>query len=465
MAFESLSEKLNAAFKRLRGKGRLTPSDVKEAMREVRMALLEADVSYKVVKDFTKSVTERASGADVLEALSPAQMVVKIVNEELCSLMGGANQKLNISSKSPSVVMLVGLQGAGKTTNGAKLAAYMRRQGKRPLLAACDIYRPAAIEQLETVGRQLDLPVFQMGQTDPVDIAKAAVEHAKRHGNDLVFLDTAGRLHIDEELMDELRRIRDAVEPAEILLVVDAMTGQDAVNAASAFDGALGVTGVMLTKLDGDARGGAALSIRAATGKPIKFIGVGEKLDMIEPFHPDRMASRILGMGDVLTLIEKAEQSFDEKKALEAAERLKANRFTLTDYLDQMGQLKNMGDLESIAAMIPGMNAGALKGAKIDDRLMARQEAIILSMTPAERENPSLLNSSRKKRVAAGCGLQVVDVNRLLKQYEAMQQMMKQFSGKNMKKMQKKLGRMGGMGGMGGLGGLSGMGGLGGFGF
>ncbi len=459
MAFESLSEKLNAAFKRLRGKGRLTPADVREAMREVRMALLEADVSYKVVKDFTKAVTERASGADVLESLSPAQMVVKIVNEELCALMGGANQKLNISSKSPSVVMLVGLQGAGKTTNGAKLAAYMRKQGKRPLLAACDIYRPAAITQLETVGRQLDIPVFQMGQTDPVDIAKAAIEHAKKHGNDLVFLDTAGRLHIDEELMDELRRIRDAVEPAEILLVVDAMTGQDAVNAASAFDEALGVTGVMLTKLDGDARGGAALSIRAATGKPIKFIGVGEKLDMIEPFHPDRMASRILGMGDVLTLIEKAEQSFDEKKALEAAERLKANRFTLTDYLEQMGQLKNMGDLESIASMIPGMNAGALKGAKFDDRLMARQEAIILSMTPAERENPALLNSSRKKRVAAGSGVQVVDVNRLLKQYESMQQMMKQFSGKNMKKMQKKLGKMGGMGG------FPGMGGLGGFGF
>ena len=459
MAFESLSEKLNAAFKRLRGKGRLTSADVREAMREVRMALLEADVSYKVVKDFTKAVTERASGADVLESLSPAQMVVKIVNEELCALMGGANQKLNISSKSPSVVMLVGLQGAGKTTNGAKLAAYMRKQGKRPLLAACDIYRPAAITQLETVGRQLDIPVFQMGQTDPVDIAKAAIEHAKKHGNDLVFLDTAGRLHIDEELMDELRRIRDAVEPAEILLVVDAMTGQDAVNAATAFDEALGVTGVMLTKLDGDARGGAALSIRAATGKPIKFIGVGEKLDMIEPFHPDRMASRILGMGDVLTLIEKAEQSFDEKKALEAAERLKANRFTLTDYLEQMGQLKNMGDLESIAAMIPGMNAGALKGAKFDDRLMARQEAIILSMTPAERENPALLNSSRKKRVAAGSGVQVVDVNRLLKQYESMQQMMKQFSGKNMKKMQKKLGKMGGMGG------FPGMGGLGGFGF
>ena len=458
MAFESLSEKLNAAFKRLRGKGRLTAADVKEAMREVRMALLEADVSYKVVKDFTKSVTERASGADVLESLSPAQMVIKIVNEELCTLMGGANQKLNISSKSPSVVMLVGLQGAGKTTNGAKLAAYMRKAGKRPLLVACDIYRPAAIKQLETVGAQLDLPVFQMGQTNPVDIAKAAIEHAKRHGNDLVFLDTAGRLHIDEQLMDELKNIRDAVEPAEILLVVDAMTGQDAVNAATAFDEALGVTGVMLTKLDGDARGGAALSIRAATGKPIKFIGVGEKLDMIEPFHPDRMASRILGMGDVLTLIEKAEQSFDEKKALEAAERLRTNRFTLTDYLEQMGQLKNMGDLESIASMIPGMNTGALKGAKIDDKLMVRQEAIILSMTPAERENPSLLNSSRKKRIAAGSGVQVVDVNRLLKQFEAMQQMMKQFSGKNMKKMQKKLGRMGGMGGLGGLGGLGGFG-------
>ena len=454
MAFESLSEKLNAAFKRLRGKGRLTSADVKEAMREVRMALLEADVSYRVVKDFTASVTERACGADVLEALSPAQMVVKIVNEELCKLMGSENMKLNISSKSPSVVMLVGLQGAGKTTNGAKLAAYMRRQGKRPLLVACDIYRPAAIKQLETVGKQLDIPVFQMGQTDPVDIAKAAIAHARSHGNDLVFLDTAGRLHIDETLMDELKNIRDAVEPAEILLVVDAMTGQDAVKAASAFDDALGVTGVMLTKLDGDARGGAALSIRAVTGKPIKFIGVGEKLDMIEPFHPDRMASRILGMGDVLTLIEKAEQSYDEKKALEAAERLKANRFTLTDYLDQMGQLKNMGDLESIASMIPGMNAGALKGAKIDDKLMSRQEAIILSMTPAERENPSLLNSSRKKRIAAGSGTQVVDVNRMLKQFEAMQQMMKQFSGKNMKKMQKKLGRMGGMGGLGGLGGF-----------
>ncbi len=452
MAFESLSEKLNTTFKKLRGKGRLTSADVKEAMREVRMALLEADVSYKVVKDFTKTVTERACGADVLEALSPAQMVIKIVNEELCRLMGGENQKLNIGSKSPSVVMLVGLQGAGKTTNGAKLAGYMRRQGKRPLLVACDIYRPAAIKQLETVGAQLNIPVFQMGQTDPVQIAKAAVEHAKRHGNDLVFLDTAGRLHIDEALMDELKNIRDAVEPAEIMLVVDAMTGQDAVNAATAFDEALGVTGVMLSKLDGDARGGAALSIRAATGKPIKFIGVGEKLDMIEPFHPDRMASRILGMGDVLTLIEKAEQSFDEKKALEAAEKLRANRFTLSDYLDQMAQLKNMGDLSQLAGMIPGLDSKALKGAKFDDRAMARQEAIILSMTKAERENPAMLNSSRKKRIAAGSGTSVVDVNRLIKQFDAMQQMMKQFSGKNMKKMQKKMGRMGGLPGLGGFG-------------
>ena len=450
MAFESLSEKLNAAFKKLRGKGRLSPADVKDAMREVRMALLEADVSYKVVKDFVKNVTEKATGADVLEALSPAQMIVKIVNQELCELMGGQNQKLNISSKLPSVVMLVGLQGAGKTTNGAKLAGYMKKQGKRPLLAACDIYRPAAIKQLETVGAQLDVPVFQMGQTNPVDIAKAAIEHAKKHGNDIVFLDTAGRLHIDEELMDELKNIKAAVEPAEILLVVDAMTGQDAVNAANAFDEALGITGVMLSKLDGDARGGAALSIRAATGKPIKFIGTGEKLDMIEPFHPDRMASRILGMGDMLTLIEKAEQSFDQKKALEAAERLKSNRFTLSDYLDQMAQLKNMGDLESIMGMIPGMDEKALKGAKIDEKAMARQEAIILSMTQAERNNPSILNSSRKKRIAAGSGTSVVDVNRLLKQFEAVQQLTKQFSGKNMKKLQKKMGRMGGLGGMGG---------------
>ena len=448
MAFESLSDKLAETFKKLRSKGRLTNADVKEAMREVRLALLEADVSYKVVKNFTKNVTERAVGSDVLEALNPAQQVIKIVNEELVALMGSDNQKINISSQSPSLVMLVGLQGAGKTTNGAKLAAYMKKQGKHPLLVACDIYRPAAIDQLETVGSQLDIPVFQMGQTDPVEIANSAIEYARKHGNDLIFLDTAGRLHIDEELMHELQNIRDAVNPAEILLVVDAMTGQDAVNAANAFDEALGVTGIMLTKLDGDARGGAALSITATTGKPIKFVGTGEKLDMLEPFYPDRMASRILGMGDMLTLIEKAEQAYDEKKALEMAEKIRANKFTLQDYLEQLGQVKNMGDLSQMASMIPGVNAKALEGAQMDDKAIAHIEAIITSMTPYERENPEVLNSSRKKRIAAGCGLQVVDVNRLLKQYEAMQQMMKMVSGKGMKKMRKKMGGMGGFPGI-----------------
>ena len=420
-------------------------------MREVRLALLEADVSYKVVKNFTKNVTERAVGSDVLEALNPAQQVIKIVNEELVALMGSDNQKINISSQSPSLVMLVGLQGAGKTTNGAKLAAYMKKQGKHPLLVACDIYRPAAIDQLETVGSQLDIPVFQMGQTDPVEIANSAIEYARKHGNDLIFLDTAGRLHIDEELMQELQNIRDAVNPAEILLVVDAMTGQDAVNAANAFDEALGVTGIMLTKLDGDARGGAALSITATTGKPIKFVGTGEKLDMLEPFYPDRMASRILGMGDMLTLIEKAEQAYDEKKALEMAEKIRANKFTLQDYLEQLGQVKNMGDLSQMASMIPGVNAKALEGAQMDDKAIAHIEAIITSMTPYERENPEVLNSSRKKRIAAGCGMQVVDINRLLKQYEAMQQMMKMVSGKGMKKMRKKMGGMGGFPGIPGL--------------
>ncbi len=438
MAFEGLTEKLSAAFKRLRGKGRLTESDVKEAMREIRLALLEADVSYKVVKDFVSKVTERAVGSDVLESLTPAQMIVKIVNEELTELMGGGETKLVIASKPPTVVMLVGLQGAGKTTNGAKLAGHFKKQGKRPLLAACDVYRPAAIHQLEVVGQQLDIPVFQMGQIDPVDIAKAAVAHAKAHGNDMVFLDTAGRLHVDEALMAELQNIKAAVEPQEILLVVDAMIGQDAVNAAKAFDDALDITGVMLTKLDGDARGGAALSIKAVTGKPIKFAGVGEKLDNIEVFHPDRMASRILGMGDVLSLIEKAQQSFDEQKAAEQLERLRKNKFTLQDYYDQLTQLKGMGSLSDIAGMLPGMDAKALKGATLDEKTMAHTEAIILSMTPAEREDPSILNSSRKKRIAAGCGLEVVDVNRLLKQFEMMQQMTKQFSGKNMQKMMKR---------------------------
>ncbi len=434
MAFESLSEKLSAAFKKLRGKGRLTEADIKEAMREVRLALLEADVSYKVVRDFVKRVSERAVGADVLESLTPAQMVIKIVNEELCALMGSENAKTNISSKSPSVVMLVGLQGAGKTTNGAKVAPLMKKSGTRPLLVACDVYRPAAIKQLETVGGQLGLPVFQMGQGDPVEIAKAGIAHAKRNGNDMVFIDTAGRLHVDVALVEELKRIREATEPAEILLVIDAMTGQDAVNAAAAFDEALGVHGVMLTKLDGDARGGAALSVRAVTGKPIKFVGTGEKLDNIEVFHPDRMASRILGMGDVLTLIEKAEASFDEKKAAEMAERLRQNRFTLTDYYDQLVQLKSMGNLQDIAGMIPGVDSKALKGAKVDEKALARTEAIILSMTQKERDNPAILNSSRKKRIAAGSGTSVVDVNRLLKQHEMMQQMAKQFSGKKMKK-------------------------------
>ena len=438
MAFENLSDKLNNVFKNLRGKGRLSERDVKDAMREVRLALLEADVSYKVVKDFIKTVSARATGVEVLEALSPAQMVIKIVNEELCALMGGENQRLIISSKSPSVVMLVGLQGAGKTTNGAKLAALMRKsQNKRPLLVACDVYRPAAIDQLVTVGGKLDLPVFQEGQGDPVEIAKHAIDHARRHGNDLVFLDTAGRLHIDEALMDELRNIKAATDPAEILLVVDAMTGQDAVNAAASFDEQLGVTGVMLTKLDGDARGGAALSVRAVTGKPIKFAGTGEKLDAIEVFHPDRMASRILGMGDMLTLIEKAEAAVDEKKALALAEKLKKNRFTLNDYLDQLNSLKDMGSLEDIAGMIPGLDAKALQGAKVDEKAMAHTEAIILSMTPQERENPSLLNASRKRRIAAGAGLAVVDVNRLLKQYEMMQSMAKQFSGKKMKRFRR----------------------------
>jgi signal recognition particle subunit SRP54 len=429
MAFESLSEKLSAAFKRLRGKGRLSEADIKEAMREVRMALLEADVSYKVVKDFIAAVSARATGRDVLESLTPAQMVIKIVNEELCALMGSTNTKLKIASKPPTIVMLVGLQGAGKTTNGAKLAAFMRKtQGKRPLLVACDIYRPAAIKQLETVGAQLDIPVFQMGTANPVDIAKAAIAHANKHGNDMVFLDTAGRLHIDDTLMEELREIKAAVSPTEILLVVDAMTGQDAVNAAAAFNDALEIDGVMLTKLDGDARGGAALSVKAVTGKPIKFVGTGEKLDQIELFHPDRMASRILGMGDMLTLIEKAEQSFDEKKAREMAEKLAKNKFTLMDYYDQMTQLKSMGGLSEIAGMLPGIDAKALAGASIDEKAIARTEAIILSMTPQERESPEILNSSRKKRIAAGSGTQVVDINRLLKQFEMMQTLTKQMS-------------------------------------
>ena len=446
MAFEGLTEKLSSAFKKLRNKGRLTESDVKEAMREIRLALLEADVSYKVVKDFIKAVTEKAVGTEVLESLTPAQAIVKIVNQELVSLMGGGSAKITIASQPPTVVMMVGLQGAGKTTNAAKLAGLMRKQnGKRPLLAACDIYRPAAIQQLEVVGKQLDIPVFQMGQENPVTIAEAAIAHAKKHGNDMVFLDTAGRLHVDEALMEELQAIKQAVQPSEILLVVDAMIGQDAVNAAKAFDDALDIDGVVLTKLDGDARGGAALSIKAVTGKPIKFVGMGEKLDNIEVFHPDRMASRILGMGDVLTLIEKAEQQFDMQKAQELAEKLKKNRFTLQDYYDQLVQVKGMGSMDELLGMMPGLNAKALEGATINEKALSRTESIILSMTPQERENPAILNSSRKKRIAAGSGTQVVDVNRLLKQFEMMQQMTRQMAGMSGGKMARKMARLGKM--------------------
>ena len=448
MAFEGLSEKLNETFKRLRGKGRLTESDVRTGLREVRLALLEADVSYKVVKDFIAKVTERCVGSDVLESLTPAQQIVKIVNQELTELMGGSNARLSSASKGPTVVMMVGLQGAGKTTNCAKLAGHMRRQyGKRPLLVACDVYRPAAITQLQVVGKQLDIPVFEMGQGDPVRIAREALKYAADHGNDLVFLDTAGRLHIDEQLMDELKNIKANIHPHEILLVVDAMTGQDAVNAATAFDEALGIDGVLLTKLDGDARGGAALSIRAATGKPIKFVGTGEKLDMIEPFHPERMASRILGMGDMLTFIEKAEQQYDEKQAKKLEEKLRKNRLTLSDYLDQMEQLQKMGDLSQIASMLPGNLGKGLDASRIDEKQMAHSKAIIQSMTPRERENPQILNASRKRRIAAGCGLEVVDVNRLLKSFEALQQLTKSLTKGKMRGMGAMMGGMGNLGG------------------
>ena len=445
MAFEGLTEKISATFKKLRGKGRLKESDVKEAMREIRMALLEADVSYKVVKDFAKAVTDRCVGADVLESLTPAQMIVKIVDEELTKLMGSDTKHITINPNGPTVVMLVGLQGAGKTTNGSKLAGLMKRQGKNPLLVACDIYRPAAITQLKVCGEKLGIPVFERGTQSPVDTAKEAVLYARQRGHDMVFLDTAGRLHIDEVLMDELKSIKAAVKPDEIMLVVDAMTGQDAVNAAQSFNEWLDIDAVMLTKLDGDARGGAALSVRAVTGKPIKFAGIGEKLEDIEQFHPDRMANRILGMGDVLTLIEKAEKAFDAKKAAELEERLKSNKFTLQDYYDQLVQLKNMGSMEELLAQLPG--GAGLKGVKVDEKAMARTEAIILSMTPKERENPHIIAASRKKRIAAGSGVKVEDVNRMLKSFEQMQKMIKQFSGPGMGKKMKRMKGFGCFGG------------------
>ena len=441
MAFEGLSDKLNNVFKKLRSKGRLTESDVREAMREVRLALLEADVNFKVVKDFVKTVTDKAIGTDILESLTPAQQVVKLVNDELCALMGGSQSRVHMANRPPTVIMFVGLQGAGKTTNIAKLAGWFKKkEGRRPLLCACDVYRPAAVQQLKVVGGQLDIPVYEEGQGDPIAIAQHAFDHARQHGNDLLLLDTAGRLHIDEALMDELKNIKAAVKPHEIMLVVDGMTGQDAVNAASAFDEALGIDSVLMTKLDGDARGGADLSIRAVTGKPIKFVGMGEKLDAIEPFYPDRMASRILGMGDVLTLVEKAQDAFDEKQAAALEKKLRAGKMTLTDFLEQLRQIKNMGNIQDVMGMLPGMDKKALANAKVDEKAFARLEAIILSMTEKERSNPEIIKYSRKKRIAAGCGLKIEDVNRLLKQFDQMQRMMKQFSSPGAVKKMKRSG-------------------------
>lgn len=450
MAFEGLSDRLESAFSRLKSKGSLTESDVKEAMREVRLALLEADVNYKVAKDFTQKVTERAIGAQVMESLTPAQMVIKIVNEELTDLMGGTQSRLAYASHPPTVVMMCGLQGSGKTTHCAKIALKLKNENHRPLLVACDIYRPAAIKQLQVVGEQVGVPVFEMGQTNPVTIAKEAIRLAKDKGYDYVFIDTAGRLHIDTELMEELKNIKNEVHPHEILLVVDSMLGQDAVTVAGTFNDELGIDGLVLTKMDGDTRGGAALSARAVTGKPIKFVGMGEKLDELDIFHPDRMASRILGMGDVLSLIEKAETALDEKKAAQLEEKLRKNKFDLEDLLDQMEQVRKMGSMKDILGMLPGVGK-KLKDVDVDDRQLDRMKAIIQSMTLKERRNPDIINPSRKRRIAAGCGMQVEDVNRLLNQYRQMQKMMKQLNSKNSRRMMKRMGGRGGFGGMGGF--------------
>ena len=456
MAFEGLADKISNAFKKLKSKGKLTEDDVREAMREVRLALLEADVNYKVAKDFTKTVTERAIGQDVMESLTPAQMVVKIVDEELTSLMGGENARLEFNSKPPTVIMMCGLQGSGKTTHSAKLGKMLKAQNRRPMLAACDIYRPAAIDQLKVVGEKAGVPVFEMGTENPVKIAKEAVRHAKDYGNDVVILDTAGRLHIDEKLMDELKNIKDEVNPDEILLVIDSMTGQDAVNVAKSFNEKLEVTGVILTKLDGDTRGGAALSVKAVTGKPIKFAGTGEKLDDLEVFHPDRMASRILGMGDVLTLIEDAQSKLDEKKAEEMAKKIMNDKLDFDDLNEQFNQIKRMGPLKGILSKLPGIG-NQLDDVDIDDRQIDWLQAMIYSMTPEERRNPSVINPSRKRRIAAGSGRTVEEVNKLLKQLEQMQKMIKQMKGgKGSKKRRKKkmLPGLGGlpMNGMGGMG-------------
>ncbi len=432
--FQSLVEKMSNAFSKFKNKGKLTEADVKAGMREIKLALLEADVNFKVVKEFIARVSERAVGNEVLESLLPAQQIVKIVNEELVELMGGTNQKLNMSSKPPSVILMCGLQGSGKTTHCGKLAGMFKKQGKNPLLVACDIYRPAAITQLQVVGEKVGVRVFERGTNDPAQTSAEAIKHAIKYGFDPVIIDTAGRLHVDEALMDELKRVKETVEPTEILLVVDAMTGQDAVNVAKSFNDLLDITGVILTKMDGDTRGGAALSVKYITGKPIKFIGTGEKLDCLEPFHPDRMASRILGMGDVLTLIEKAEQQIDEKKALEMERKFREQSFTLTDFLDQLATIKDMGSMDSLLGMMPGIKPSQLNNAKIDEKALAHTEAIILSMTPYERDHPDVLNSSRKKRIAAGSGRSVEEINRLLKQYEQTKQLMKQFMGKKGKK-------------------------------
>ena len=430
MAFESLSNKLQEVFKQLRSKGKLTENDVKTAMREVKIALLEADVNFKIVKQFIKKVTERAVGTEVLEGLNPGQQVIKIVNEELIDLMGTTQSKLTFANRPPTIYMMVGLQGAGKTTSSGKLAGLLRKQGKNPLLVACDVYRPAAIKQLQVVGKTYNIPVFEMGDTvSPVEISKKALEYASEQKHDVILIDTAGRLHINEELMEELRNIKTAVRPQEILLVVDAMTGQDAVTVAESFDTQLGVDGIILTKLDGDARGGAALSVRSVTNKPIKYIGMGEKMEDLEPFHPDRMASRILGMGDVLSLIEKAQQNFDEKQAIELQKKMRENDFTLDDFLEQMQQVKKMGPIKDLIGMIPGMNQINMDALNNVDpaKEMSRTEAIIQSMTKQERANPSILNGPRKKRIANGCGRSIADVNRLLKQFEELKKLMKQM--------------------------------------
>ena len=441
MAFEGLSDRLENSFKKLRAKGKLTEADVKEAMREVRLALLEADVNYKVAKEFTKKVTDRAIGADVMESLTPGQMVIKIVNEELTELMGGSEARLAIANHPPTIVMMCGLQGSGKTTHSAKLALKLKKEGHRPLLVACDVYRPAAIKQLQVVGSQVGAEVFEMGTENPVTIAQEAVKYAKDHGNDYVILDTAGRLHVDEALMAELTEIRATVHPHEILLVIDAMTGQDAVNVAKSFNETLGIDGVILTKLDGDTRGGAALSVRAVTGKPIKFVGTGEKLDNLETFHPSRMASRILGMGDVLSFIKKAELALDEKKAAQLEKKLAKNKFDLNDLLDQFDQIERMGSLKDTIKMIPGIGK-QIKDEDIDDKAFDKFRAVIYSMTIEERTHPEIINPSRKRRIAAGCGKQVEDVNKLLSQFKQMQKMVKQFGGNKGPKMSKKMRRM-----------------------